>query len=233
MDSNSILALAIKMKIERSQFNSFKFFVYSKYKNKIQSPDVELKLDSILKEIYHKLPSNSNVTKKINKPTQESAAKLNYKKLNSTVVNIKPNNTKQKPIKNKRKKKKKAIVNDKQKLNEPIIKPYKNKDNMSVEKSNILRLKTDYIRKPHTIIEFTDKLLWDENYFIDWLIDRGFKGIQPSSILKIEYIESLAEEIIQRRKKVVKWETEIVTKNRSKTKPNYFKLIYNSIGSRR
>lgn len=230
MDLKTISALAVKMNITQGQFDSFKFFIYYKYKSQLNSPNKQWDIEEILKKIKSELPSERELLNSTNhsKKKEKSNKVKNENKLD---VDSK--------VKPKLKKKKRIKTNINSRVSKIIVEresrktAYRRRELLSIEESNILRIKTDYIRKPHTVKMFVEKMYWDLPGFIDWLNQRGFKEVSAFSMVKLDYLEPIIEKILDRRREIIKWETEIVTRNITKTKPNFFKLIYNSTGSKR
>ena len=227
MDLKTISALAVKMKITKEQFDSFKYFIFHKYKSQLNAPNKQSEIEEILKTVKCDLPSEKVININSNHSNKSETINKETKKNNNI------NETKKKPKIKKKKKKTNSKLSENKEEKGTRIRTYRTKENKSIEESYILRIKTDYIRKPHTIKQFTEKMYWDLSAFIEWLNERGFDEVNAFTPVKLEYLEPITEKIIDRRKEIIKWETEIVTKNLTKTKPNFFKLIYNSTGSKR
>jgi len=111
--------------------------------------------------------------------------------------------------------------------------PPRSKNKINETEAIIMKLKIEYIRNPHTISQLAKKIYWDEDYFIEILGKLGFSDINVNSKIKLEHLKPLAEQIFDRRREIIAWETEIVSPKIQKTKPNYYRFMYNSPGSKR
>jgi hypothetical protein len=228
MDLKTISALAVKMKITKEQFDSFKYFIFHKYKSQLNVPNKQWEIEEILKTVKSDLPSEKVIN--INSNQSNKLETINEETKKNNLIKV----TKKKPkIKKKKKTNTSSKLSENKEEKGTRKRTYRTKENKSIEESYILRIKKEYIRKPHTIKLFTEKMYWDLSTFIEWLNERVFDDVNAFTTVKLEYLEPIIEKIIDRRKEIIKWETEIVTKNSTKTKPNFFKLIYNSTGSKR
>lgn len=96
----------------------------------------------------------------------------------------------------------------------------------------LLKLRIEYIRNPHTVSELAAVLKYRPSKLIELIKNCGFEEINSNTVVKMEHIIPLAEQIYDQRKKILDFETEIISKT-TKTKPNFFRVIYNSPGSKR
>lgn len=207
MELNSILRLAEQMGVKKHQFESFKFFILTKYNQQIKESGNLDAIDAILNEVKNELPS----------------APINHDKKSKSA-----DRKKKLQSKNRDSQKNKSKKDRKRKYTPP-----RSKNKISETDAILMKLKIEYVRTPHTISQLTKKLYWDEDYFIEALEKLGFSNVSTNSKIKLEHLKPLAEQIFDRRREIIAWETEIVSPKIQKTKPNYFKLIYNSPGSKR
>lgn len=130
------------------------------------------------------------------------------------------------------KKKKNQLANQKSKKEKKKYVGRSNKNRINEDEAILLKLRIEYIRKPHTISKLASVLQFDETSLIEVISSCGFENINRGTIVKMEHITPLAEQIFDRRNEIIQYESEIVTKT-PKTKNNYYRLIYNSPGSKR
>jgi hypothetical protein len=96
-----------------------------------------------------------------------------------------------------------------------------------------MKLRIEYIRKNYTVSQLASELFFKESSLIEAIESWGFDNISSSTLLTMDHIKPLADQIFDRRNEIIQWESEIVSPKLPKTKPNYYKLIYNSPGSKR
>jgi hypothetical protein len=204
-------------RIFEPQLKSFETKLLNSFGSDKESKAYVIKLLSAIKKEF----KNGIFTgvKSINQKHQTSAPKNNPTA--KSKKEKKPTPQKKKPslvLKTKKDKKKYVVPASKNKINE--------------NDAILLKLRIEYIRKPHSISMLANVLQFNEASLIDVITSCGFENINSSTIVKMEHITPLAEQIFDRRKEILAFESEIVSKN-PKTKPNYFRLIYNSPGSKR
>lgn len=204
-------------RIFEPQLKSFESKLFSLIGGNIESKDyVSKQLTSIKKQFKNGIYIGA---KSINNNSQSSSPKSKPTSKSKTEKQV--SQKKKKPIvaqKTKKEKKKYVVPASKNKINE--------------DEAILLKLRIEYIRKPHTMSKLASVLQFDETSLIEVITSCGFENINGSTIVKMEHITPLAEQIFDRRNEIIQSESEIVTKP-PKTKPNYFRLIYNSPGSKR
>ena len=124
----------------------------------------------------------------------------------------------------------KQITTKKEKKEKYIVPPSKNK--LTAKEAILLKLKIEYVRKKYTILSFAEELQFDKESLLEVIKSCGFKDLNYQSLITIDHIAPISEQVFDKRNKIMAYESEVVSKN-PKTKPNYFKLIYNSPGSKR
>lgn len=132
---------------------------------------------------------------------------------------VKKTTTKQKPIPKQKKQKPKYVVP-------------KSKNRISEDDAILMKLRIEYVRKPFTIFSLADELEFQKESLLEVIRSCGFKDANYDTRITIDHITPIAEQIFDRRNELIAFNSEIITKQ-PKTKPNYFKLIYNSPGSKR
>lgn len=172
----------------------------------------------------------SAIKKEFKNGTYTGAKSINQKQQTSPPKNN-PTAKSQKEKKPTPKKKKTTVVlKTKREKKKYVVPASKNKINEN--DAILLKLRIEYIRKPHSISMLANVLQFNEASLIEVITSCGFENINSSTIVKMEHITPLAEQIFDRRKEILEFESEIISKT-PKTKPNYFRLIYNSPGSKR
>jgi hypothetical protein len=201
---SKLYQLARQMNVTKEQLNSFKFFIQSKYSERIKSENNLELLNKQFLKLEEILPSEMK-----NKPDKKGDDK---------------NIEKTKGSKNS----KSEVVIVKQKYVPP-----KSKNRIDYNNAILLKLRIEYIRVPHSISVFAHKLYFDLDVLIEAFSQIEGSQLKGDSIIKIEYLKPYCGQIYDRMSEIIEWESEIVSPNLQKTKPNYFKVIYNSPGSKR
>jgi hypothetical protein len=106
------------------------------------------------------------------------------------------------------------------------------KNRISEQDAILIKLKIEYVRKPFTILSFAEELQFQKESLLEVIRSCGFEDVNYDARITMDYITPIAEQVFDRRNELIAYNTEIVSKQ-PKTKPNYFKLIYNSPGSKR
>ncbi len=140
---------------------------------------------------------------------------------------VKPKST----INNKISKKKAPLTSSKKKIKPKYVVP-PSKNRISPEEAILLRQKRMYVNTPHSLSQFAEILQFELESLIDVLHSCGFENLDGNKLITIDHIIPISEQVFDQHNKIISFETEVVSKT-PKTKPNYFKLIYNSPGSKR
>ncbi len=168
-----------------------------------------------------------SIKKKFKNGVYEGPKSISHHNKPSIPQSSKPKKEKSTPPK---KKKTTSTIKPKREKKKYVVPASKNKINE--EDAILLKLRIEYVRKPHTMSMLADVLQFNEASLIEVITSCGFENINSNTIVKMEHITPLAEQIFDRRKEILEFESEIISKT-PKTKPNYFRLIYNSPGSKR
>lgn len=150
-------------------------------------------------------------------------------KLNPQPLLSKPKKTKIKQESKKTKSPKPSPLLKKQKSKYVVP---QSKNRISEEGAILIKLKIEYVRKPYTIFSFAEELQFQKESLLEVIRNCGFKDVNYDTRITMDHITPIAEQVFDRRNELIAHDTEIVSKQ-PKTKPNYFKLIYNSPGSKR
>lgn len=204
-------------RIFEPQLKSFESKLFSLIGGNKESKDyVSKQLTSIKKQFKNGIYIGA---KSINNNSQSSSTKLKPTSKSKTEEQV-------------FQKKKKPIVAQKTKIKKRKYVVPASKNKINEDEAILLKLRIEYIRKPHTMSKLASVLKFNEASLIEVITSCGFENINGSTIVKLEHITQIAEQIFDRRKEILEFESEIVSKTQ-KTNPNYFRLIYNSPGSKR
>ena len=147
--------------------------------------------------------------------------------------NEKRNDKSAEATKRKPRKEKSFVKQPKEKKHKKKYVVPESKNRFNEEDGILMKLRIEYIREKYTVSLLASKLYFKESSLIEAIESWGFQNIKGSTVLTMDHIKPLAHQIYDRRNEILQWESEIVSPKLPKTKPNYFKLIYNSPGSKR
>lgn len=211
-----ISAFLLQNRIYEPQFKSFESKILSQLSGK---KDLYLQTQKLLNQIkkdfkeglycgnksIEKLKQSLDPKPQITKPKKEKQ--------------VKKKSSNPKPIPRLKKQKSKYVVP-------------KSKNRISEDDAILMKLRIEYVRKPYTILSFAEELEFQKESLLDVIRSSGFEDVNYDTRIIMGHLIPIAEQVFDRRNELIAFNSEIVSKQ-PKTKPNYFKLIYNSPGSKR
>lgn len=211
---NKILALFNKKSVSFQDFKSFEFFIYNKY-SKLERKEISIVL--------------SQIKNKFIKPLPEYRIKINQEKERTKRIAEQKKDKIEKPS---GKVYQKKVQSQKNQSYRGIQKTFRVENKMKIDEAELLKLRRKYVNTNYTILKLCEELYWFPASLVLVLKTKGLSQVSLNSLVDMEIIKMLKDEIYSRMLEINDYETEIVTKIK-KVRPNYVKLIYTPTGNKR